>query len=46
LSGQQKPVKPAYWAVVPATVRHDKGLRPNAKLIYAEITSPENDKGY
>ena len=31
--------KPGYWAVLPARVRYDEELRPNAKLIYAEITA-------
>ncbi|MCI8715089.1 MAG: helix-turn-helix domain-containing protein, partial [Oscillospiraceae bacterium] len=25
--------RPGYWAVLPATVRYDKTLRPNAKLL-------------
>ena len=31
--------KPGYYAVVPANVRYDEKLRPNAKLLYAEITA-------
>ena len=37
---------PAYWAVVPAPVRHDKTLRPNAKLLYAEIQALADSCGY
>lgn len=38
--------KPAYWAVLPAKVRYDPELRPNAKLLYAEITALAGASGY
>lgn len=38
--------KPGYWAVIPAKVRYDEDLRPNAKLLYAEITALSNAEGY
>lgn len=38
--------KISYYAIVPANVRYDKGLPPNAKLLYAEITALSNEKGY
>lgn len=38
--------KPAYWAVLPAKVRYDQDLRPNAKLLYAEITALADSTGY
>lgn len=35
-----------YFAVIPASIRYDKRLSPNAKLLYGEITALSNDKGF
>lgn len=38
--------KPSYWAILPASVRYDPKLIPNAKLLYAEITALQESTGY
>ena len=38
--------KPGYWAVIPAAVRYDEQLPPNAKLLYAEISSLTDTTGF
>ncbi len=37
---------PGFWAIIPATVRYDKDLIPNAKLLFAEITALQGKDGY
>ena len=39
-------MKRTYYAVIPAYVRYDKDLTPNAKLMFGELTALSNDKGY
>ena len=38
-------MKPNYYAIIPATVRYSK-LKPNAKLLYGEITALASKEGY
>lgn len=37
--------KPGYFAILPAKVRYDEELRPNAKLLYAELTALTDKTG-
>lgn len=39
-------MEPSYYANIPATVRYDERLRPNAKLLYGEITALTNREGF
>ena len=38
--------KKSYYAVIPANIRYDESLPPNAKLLYGEITALCNSEGY
>jgi len=37
---------PNFYAIIPADVRYNKDLCPNAKLLYSEITALSNQQGY
>ena len=39
-------LNPNYYAIIPAFVRYNEKLSPNAKLLYGEITALCNKKGY
>ena len=38
-------MKPSYYAIIPAEVRYSN-LKPNAKLLYGEITALSSKEGY
>jgi hypothetical protein len=38
--------KPGYWAVIPAAVRYNESLPPSARLLYAEISSLTDVRGF
>lgn len=39
-------IKPSYYAIIPASIRYDNAICPNAKLLYGEITALTNAKGF
>lgn len=38
--------QPNYYSIIPANVRYDKGLKPNEKLLFSEITALANKNGH
>lgn len=46
MNSTKKNMEPSYFAIIPANVRYDQNLNPNAKLLYGEITSLTNQLGF
>ena len=46
MAEKKEPKYPGYTAVLPPRVRYDQGLRPNAKLLYAEISAMADVTGF
>ena len=42
----QEELRKSYYAIIPANVRYDKSIPPNAKLLYGEITALSNEQGF
>ena len=42
----EEAAKPSYWAVLPAGIRYDPEITAGAKLLYAEISSLTDARGY
>ena len=42
----EKQIQKNFYAIIPAFIRYDKDLQPNAKLLYGEITALSNEKGF
>jgi len=43
---KEKKEDPSFFAIIPATIRYDKSLSPNAKLLYGELTALCKKEGY
>lgn len=43
---EKREPQPGYWAVLPAQIRYDDRISPNAKVLYAEISSLIYATGY
>jgi DNA-binding transcriptional ArsR family regulator len=45
-SAKAETEKPSYWAVLPAAIRYDPEIPASAKLLYAEISSLTESRGF
>ena len=45
-SAKAETEKPSYWAVLPAAVRYDPTITAGARLLYAEISSLTDGRGF